>query len=243
MAGTQSRRSSAKKVPMPQDPADHTDLEARKPFDPHNTTDTSDESGVSDYGKRRRKPAIKQKTKKKKQPIRKSNRAKLVRARRLPEMSDIEYDRCSASPELGECIEVRKPIFTPKKPTLGSNQLTLQTHGAGITPVAAGMPSIVQIHLDAGAAAGGTTINLDISHLVLGKRAFDEIGLDSLPTPDGSTTPTSPTRAVINKTDQTRSATRGPSRKRLRMLHDARLPLCRPSTKGFCELPYEIRIR
>src|SRR5947207_15784363 len=106
------------------------------------------------------------------------------------------------------------------------------------------IPNVVQVHLSAGALAGGTTINLDITGLVLGKRAFDQIGSDSLPTPSGSTGPTSPTRIVINKTtSHIKSATAQLASKRRRMLETGGIPPSGRPKKGFCDLPYEIRIR
>jgi hypothetical protein len=240
MAGTHKRRSSTKQSTTRQDIEDESDVEMRNPFDPNNTSDTSDESDVSEYGKRGKKRAMKKK------PKRKSTIVKTVRAPSPPEMSDIEYDKDPGFLELGDCIEVRKPISTPKKSVSGANELTLQTHGASVIPMTSGIPNVVQIHLNTGAVAGGTIINLDIADLVLGKRAFDEIGLASLPTPDGSTAPTSPTRIVINnKTGQIRSATPGPSSKRLRMLEDAdaRVPLSRQAKKAFCDIPFELRVR
>jgi hypothetical protein len=122
----------------------------------------------------------------------------------------------------------------------------VHSRGKGVISVSSDIPGIVQVHVNAGAAAGGTTINLDLSDLVLGKRTFDEIGPASLPTPDGSEGPASPTRIVINKkTGQIRSAAPVSSNKRLRMLKDvdARTGLGQQSKKGFCDIPFELRIR
>jgi hypothetical protein len=240
MAGTHKRRSSTKQSSAQQDVKDESDVDMNNPFAPTNTSDTSDESDVSEYGKKGKKRAIKKK------PKRKSIMAKTARVPSPPGMSDIEYDRDPRSPEFGDYIEVRKLVSTPRKAVSEVNQLVLQTLGKGTNPFSSGTPSVVQIHLNAGAATGGTTINLDLSDLVLGKRTFDEIGSTSLPTPDGSDAPTSPTRIIINnKTGRIRSATPGPSSKRSRKLQDAdgRLPLSRKSKKGFCDVPFELRIR
>jgi hypothetical protein len=240
MAGSHKRRSSIKQSSTQQDVKVESDVDMSNPFAPTNTSDISDESDVSEYGKKGKKRAIKKK------PKRKSIMTRPARVPSPPGMSDIEYDRDTRSLELGDYIEVGKPVFTPRKAVSGVNQLALQTLGKGINPMSSGNPSVVQIHLSAGAAAGGTTINLDLSDLVLGKRPFNEIGSASLPTPDGSDASMSPTRIVINnKTGRIRSAAPGPSSKRIRMIEDAagRLPLSRKSRKDFCDLPFELRVR
>ena len=240
MAGPQKRRSSTKQSSNQENIKDEPDIDLRNPFAPVDTSDTNDESEVSEYGKKGRKRPIKNnKTK------RKSARAKPARAPSPPMMSDVEYGRDHGSPELGDCIEVKKPT-TPKQAVSEAKRLTLQTHGQGFASTSSGTPSVVQIHLNAGASAGGTTINLNLSDLVLGKRTFGEIGAASLPTPDGSDGPPSPTRVVINnRTGQIKSATLEPSSKRLRMLRDAdaRVQPSRQSKKGFCDVPFELRVR
>jgi hypothetical protein len=182
MAGTQKRRSSTKQSSTTRNGKDESDEDMRNPFSPTDTSDTNDESDVSEYGKKGKKRPIK-----KKKTKRKSAMAKPPRAPSPPGMSDLEYDRDSGSPELGDCIEVKKPIYTPEKAVSGTNRLTLQTRGDGVTQRSSGTPNAVQIHLNAGATAGGTTINLDLSDLVLRKRTFEEIGSTSLPTPDSNT--------------------------------------------------------
>jgi hypothetical protein len=159
-------------------------------------------------------------------------------------MSDIEFHRGSHSAESGGCGKAKKPVSTPRKSVLETNRLALHAPGAGLRPMTSEFPNVVQVHLSAGALAGGTTINLDISDLVLGKRVFDEIGSDSLPTPNDSTSPTSPTRIVINKTtSHIKSATPQLPSKRRRMLENGGIPLSGRPKKGFCDIPYEIRIR
>ena len=217
---------------------EESDRDVQEPFTPTDTSDTSDESEVSEYSPTEKR----KKHMKKKRPKRKRTVVKLRRAPSLPEMSDIEYDSDSGSPELGDYIEARKPISTPKQEVSGINQLALQNSR---TEVSAKTPNVVQIHLNAGAAAGGTTINLDLSDLVLGKRSFDEIGLTCLPTPDGSDAPATPISVVIDETSQVGSGTLYPPSKRIRMLGNAkaRFPSTRQSKKGFCDIPFELRVR
>jgi hypothetical protein len=241
MAATQNRRSSKKKPSPPPDVEDESGFETSDAFDPSNNGETSDESDVSEYGRTGTKRATKRAIKK---PNPQSTMARPRRTPSPPEMSDIEFQKDSDSAASGGCIEVRKPVSTPQRSVPGANRLASHPHGAGVTPVTSVLPNMVQVHLSAGALAGGTTINLDISKLVLGKRAFDEIGWASLPTPDGSNSPTSPTRIVINKrTGHIRSATPQLSSKRRRMLENGRTPPSRRPKKGFCDIPYEIRIR
>ena len=217
-----------------------SDADLGDPFSPTEVSDTTDESEVSEYGKGRKKRLVK-----KKKPKRMSTMTNVTRTPDLPTLSDIEYDRDRSSPELGACIEVRRPI-TPKKGVSRARRLAVDSRGKGATSVSSGTPGVVQIHVTAGVAAGGTTINLDLSDIILGKRTFHEIGSASLPTPSGSEGPASPTRIVINKkTGQIRSATPVPSNKRLRMLEDAdaRARLGQQSKKGFCDIPFELRVR
>jgi hypothetical protein len=249
MAASQNRRSSKKKPSPPPDVEDESGFETSDAFDPSNNGETSDESDVSEYGrtgtKRATKKATKRATKRAiKKPKPQSTMARPRRTPSPPEMSDMEFQKDSDSAASGGCIEVRKPVCTPHRSVPGANRLASHTHGAGVTPMTSVVPNMVQVHLGAGALAGGSTINLDISKLVLGKRAFDEIGWASLPTPDGSNSPTPPTRIVINKrTGHIRSATPQLSSKRRRMLENGRTPPSRRPQKGFCDIPYEIRIR
>ena len=242
MVEGKGRRSSTKQSFTKQNFKDESDEDILNPFDPVDTSDTDDESEVSEYGKKRRnKPTQKRK------PKHRVTRAKPKPTRAPPAMSDIEYDQDSSSSEFGDSIEVRKPMSTPNKAMPRTGRLFVQTRPSEDTiAMSSGTPSVVQIHLNAGAAAGGTTINLDLADLVLGKRGFDEIGSTSLPTPAGSDAPDSPTRIVINnKTGQIRSAAAGRPSKRVRMLQDAneRAHLCRKSRVGFCDIPFEIRVR
>jgi hypothetical protein len=239
MGGTRKRHSSTKQE-FTHEVENDSDADLSNPFTPTEVSDTTDESDVSEYGKGRKKRLVK-----KKKPKCMSTMTNVTRAPDPPTMSDIEYDRDRSSPELGACTEVRRPI-TPKKGVSRASRLAVNSRGKGATSVSSGTPGIVQIHVTAAAAAGGTTINLDLSDIVLGKRTFDEIGSASLPTPGGSEGPASPTRIVINKkTGQIRSATPVPSNKRLRMLEDAdaRAGLGQQSKKGFCDIPFELRVR
>jgi hypothetical protein len=236
MRGTPKHRSSTKqKFTQVKNDSD-TDL--GNSFNPIEANDTTDESDVSEYGKERKKRRAKKK------PKRTSITTNVTRSPDLPTMSDMEYNRDWSSPELGACAKARRPN-TPKEGVSTASRLAVQSRDKGITSVNSSIPGIVQIHVNAGAAAG-TTINLDLSDLVLGKRAFDEIGSASLPTPDGSEGPVSPTRIVINKkTGQIRSATPVSSNKHRRMLEDAgaRAGLDQQSKKGFCDIPFELRVR
>jgi hypothetical protein len=239
MGGAQKRHSSTKQEFTYEVKNDY-DADLENPFTPTEVSDTTDESDVSEYGKGRKKRLVKKKKPKRTSPV-----TNVTRAPDLPTMSDIEYDRGRSSPELEACTEVRRSI-TPKKGVSRASRLAVDSRGIGGTSVSSGTPGIVQIHVTAVAAAGGTTINLDLSDIVLGKRTFDEIGSASLPTPSGSEGPASPTRIVINqKTGQIRSATPIPSNKRLRMLKDAdaRARLGQQSKKGFCDIPFELRVR
>ena len=238
MGGTRKRHSSTKQE-FTHEVKNDSDADLSNPFTPTEVSDTTDESDVSEYGKGRKKRLVK-----KKKPKRMSTTTNVKRAPDLPTMSDIEYDGDRSSPELGACTKVRRPI-TPKKGVSRASRLAVDSRGKGATSVSSGTPGIVQIHVTAAAAAGGTTINLDLSDIVLGKRTSDEIGSASLPTPGGSEGPASPTRIVINKTGQIRSATPVPSNKRLRMLEDAdaRAGLGQQSKKGFCDIPFELRVR
>ena len=242
MAGSQRRRCSTKQSVAQQSFKDESDDDdMRDPFGPDDTSDTDDESDVSEWGKKRSKKATL-----KVKPKRKSIMTKPQRPIAPPAMSDVEYDEDPDSPELGGFTEVRKPVSTPKKVMPGANRLAVQTRSNDGTAMSSAAPSVVQIHLNAGAGAGGTTINLDLSDLVLGKRGFDEIGTASLPTPDGSNAPESPTRIVINnKTGRIRSATPGHSSKRIRVLEDMneRVHSAQKAKKGFCDLPFELRVR
>jgi hypothetical protein len=237
MRGTPKHRSSTKqKFTQVKNDSD-TDL--GNSFNPMETNDTTDESDVSEYGKGRKKRRVKRK------PKRTSIMTNVTHSPDLPTMSDMEYDRDWSSPELGACAKARRPN-TPKEGVSTANRLAVQSRDKGVTSVSSNIPGIVQIHVNAEAAAGGTTINLDLSDLVLGKRTFDEIGSASLPTPDGSEGPVSPTRIIINKkTGQIRSATPVSSNKHRRMLEDAnaRVGLDQQSKKGFCDIPFELRVR
>jgi hypothetical protein len=238
MRGTQKRRSSTKQK-FTQEAKNDSDTDLGNFFNPIEANDTTDESDVSEYGKGRKKRLVKKK------PKRTSIMTNVTRTPDLPTMSDIEYDRDWSSPELGACAEARRPI-TPKEGVSRASRLGVHNRDKGVISVGSGIPGIVQIHVNAGAAAGGTTINLDLSDLVLGKRTFDEIDSASLPTPDGSEGPASPTRIVINKkTGRIRSATPISSNKHRRMLEDAdaRAGLGQQSTKGFCDIPFELRVR
>ena len=242
MVEGKGRRSSMKQSSTQQNFKDESDEDILNPFDPTDTSDTDNESEVSEYGKKgRKKPTQKKKLK------RRVTRAKPKPAPAPPAMSDIEYDQDSSSSEFGDSIEVRKPMSTPNKTMPRTSQLFVQTRPSEDTiALSSGPPSVVQIHLNTGAAAGGTTINLDLADLVVGKRGFDEIGSKSLLTPAGSDAPDSPTRIVINnKTGQIRSADPGRPSKRVRMLQDVneRAQLSRTSRRGFCDIPFEIRVR
>jgi hypothetical protein len=237
MRSTQKRRSSTKQK-LTQEVKNDSDTDLGNSFNPTEASDTTDESDVSEYGKERKKGLVRKK------PKRTGTATNVTRTPDPPTMSDIEYDTDLSSPELGACTKARRPI-TPEGVSRASR---LAVHGSdkGVISVSSGIPGNVQIHVNAGAAAGGTTINLDLSDLVLGKRTFDEIGSASLPTPDGSEGPASPTRIVINKkTGQIRSATRLSSSKRRCMLEDAdaRAGLGQQSKKGFCDIPFELRVR
>jgi hypothetical protein len=237
MRGTPKRRSLTKQKFTQVKNDSNTDL--GNSFNPIEASDTTDESDVSEYGKGRKKRLVKKK------PKRASIMTNVIRTPDLPTMSDIEYDRDWSSPELGDSTKARKPI-TPKEGVSRASRLAVQSCDKGVTSVSSGTPGIVQIHVNAGAAAGGATINLDLSDLVLGKRTFDEIDSASLPTPDGSEGPVSPTSIVINKkTGQIRSATPVSSNKHRRMLEDAdtKAGLDQPSKKGFCDIPFELRVR
>ena len=238
MRGTPKHRSSTKQKST-QEVKNDPDTDLGNSFNSIEASDTADESDVSEYGKGRKKRLVKKK------PKHTNIMTDVTRTPDLPTMSDIEYDRDWSSPELGACAKARRPI-TPKEGVSRASRLTVQSRDKGVTSVSSGIPGIVQIHVNAGAAAGGTTINLDLSDLVLGKRTFDEIGSASLPTPDGSEGSVSPTRIVINKkTGQIRSATPVSSNKHRRMLEDAdaRAGLDQQSKKGFCDIPFELRVR
>jgi hypothetical protein len=239
MGGTRKRHSSTKQE-FTHEVKNDSDADLDNPFTPTEVSDTTDESDVSEYRKGRKERLVK-----KKRPKRTSTPTNVTHAADLPTMSDKEYDMDRSSPELGAYTEVRRSI-TPKKRVSRASRLVADSRGKGATSVGSGIPGIVQIHVTAAAAAGGMTINLNLSDIVLGKRTFDEIGSASLPTPGGSEGPASPTRIVINKkTGQIRSATPVPSSKRLRMLEDAdaRARLGQQSKKGFCDIPFELRIR
>jgi hypothetical protein len=239
MGGTQKRYSSTKQE-FTHEVKNGYDADLGNPFTLTEASDTTDESDVSEYGKGRKKRLAK-----KKKPKCTSAMTNVTRAPDPPTMSDIEYDRDRSSPELGACTKV-KGSLPPKKGVSRASRLAVGSCGKGATSVSSGTPGIVQIHVTAAAVAGGTTINLDLSDIVLGKRTFDEIGSASLPTPSGSEGPASPTRIVINKkTGQIRSATPVPSNKRLRMLEDAdaRARLGQQPKKGFCDIPFELRVR
>jgi hypothetical protein len=237
--GSTRKRYSSTKQEFTHEVGNDSDADLGNPFNPTEVSDTTDESDVSEYGKRKKRLV------KKKKPKRMSTMMNVTRAPDLPTMSDIEYDRDRSSPELGACTEVKRPI-TPKKRVSRASRLAVDSRGKSATSVGSGTPGIVQIHVTAAAAAGSTTINLDLSDIVLGKRTFDEIGSASLPTSGGSEGPASPTRIVINKkTGRIRSATPVHSNKRLRMLEDAdtRAGLGQQSKKGFCDIPFELRVR
>ncbi len=102
------------------------------------SSDSSDESDVSEYGNKKKRTS---RTKKSRKGMRKRERTPTP-----PAMSDIEYDKDSrsGSPELGDCIEVGRPIHSQKSTTT---------------------PNVVQIHLDAGAVVGAV-INLNLSDIL-----------------------------------------------------------------------------
>ena len=240
MAALQKRRRSTRQSSNRQNLKDEYDSDLRNPFAPTDNSDTNDESEVSEYGKKGKKRRIK-----KRKATRKIAWAKALRGPNPPVMSDIEYDMDAGSPELQDCIEVRKPA-TPTIALSRANRRALETVARGVPMGRPEEPNVVQLHLNAGAAAGGTTINIDLCDLVLGKRSYNGIGSASLPTPDGSDAPDSPNRLAINKKRwEVRTATPEPWGKRPRLLQDAdaRTSLsCQPK-KGFCDIPYELRVR
>lgn len=213
------------------------------------TSDESNfESDTSEYGKSRRG---KRKSTQIKKGARKSTLKQARHATSPPDMSDIEYDKDSrsGSPQIGDTIEVKQPIVRPRSLDFFNNQY-LQNHSDVIRGSSASdvsVPHVVQLHLDAGAAHGGTTINLDLSKLLLGKRAFDDGGARTLRTSDSITSPSSLTRLIINnQTGQFRAATPVAPSKRIKMLKIAearRMQTTQEPKKGFVDLPYELRIR
>ena len=111
MAGASNRRGSTKKASMPPDVEDEAPFETSDVFDPNdNSSGMSDESDVSEYGRRGSKRATKRGMKKTK------SRSTVVRPRRTPsppEMSDMDFHRGSHPAESGGCGKVRKPVSTP----------------------------------------------------------------------------------------------------------------------------------
>ena len=109
-------------------------------YDVFDSDTSSNESDVSEYGRKGKKRVTK------KAP-RKSTMRKRGRTPTPHAMSDIEYDdrdSRSGSPEPGDSIEVER----------GPQKLT-------------SAPNVVQIHLNEG-AANGTVINLDLSEILKG---------------------------------------------------------------------------
>jgi hypothetical protein len=236
MRGTQKRRSSMKQK-FTQEAKNDSDTDLGNHFSPAEASDATNESDVSEYGKGRKKRPVKKKAQ------RTSTMTNVAQSPDPPTMSDVEYDRDWSSPEPGACNEARRPV-TPKEGVLRAGRFAVYSHDKGVISVSSGIPSIVQIHVNTEAAAGGTTINLDLSDLVLGKRTWDEIASASLPTPDGSERPASPTRIVFNKTGPIGSVTPVFSNKRRRVLEDAeRAGLGQQSKIGFCDIPFELRVR
>jgi len=149
MASSQRRRDSTKPSSTSRHIKDESDFDMRNPFTPTDSIATSDESEVSEYGKKgKRNLSKKKKTK------RKSTRTKPQHVPAAPVMSDFEYDRDDSSPEFGSYTEVGRSQSTRKKAMSGASANLVQTHGKNVTPMRSGTPSVVQIHLNTGAAAG-----------------------------------------------------------------------------------------
>ena len=231
-----NRDSQFKKIPTDQR---NTKLGMEGDFEEAFDGDSSDESDVSEYGKRR---AVKSR-----KATRRLTARKPGPAPNLPEMSDAEYNGESreGSPELGDTIILRGASSTPnvRMPfTKQKHMAAVQNNQGSGSPA----PNIVQIHLNSGAEHGGTTINLDVSNLVLGKRKFDEMAAEPLLTPDGSNESFTPNTLIINnKTGMIRSGSPKNLSKRVRMLLEAKTKaqLARLARAGFTDLPYEIRVR
>lgn len=202
-------------------------------------TTADDLSDASDYaGRKRKEPAKKEIGKKGKRP---SKRLTVLRqsATDAPEadpMSDIEYDSAPEMGSGGSWLQARTP---PKTASMEDNHTEVSgttATSAGVTRLGQSTPQILQIHVNAGAQNGGSTVNLDLLSLLNACNASTNPTVNpnidaNLVGNDGSTLAVSPSSV--------------PPSLRLQRLSDAKArdaarKLARTS---FTDIPSEIRVR